>query len=228
MTRASVQGKAQALHTPDSQPASRVNSKQPAVDGQGPVRAQQGSIAMPSRLNMPVLCGICIGLGLAVASQSGNSVPTFQPELVQCYPSAPVTAGSGASNPDSSGPAAVALRTAREAISHCRSGWCDSQTRSHLRHSLTAYLAYRRAVTSALYQTQGTAGLDEAAHLFSSAGDLALTEELVALFARGGLSFDDLPEERAALALVLTKPANAFKPCQALRRASPTAAPYVY
>lgn len=183
---------------------------------------------MASRLNMPVLCGIFIGLGLALASQSGSSVPSFRPELVQCYPSAPTTAGSDASNPDSSGAAAVALRTAREAISHCRSGWCDRQTRSQLRHSLTAYLAYRRATTNALYQTQGTAGLDEAARHFSSAGDVALTEELAALFAKGGLTFEDLPEERPALALVLTKPANAFKPCQALRRASPTVAPYVY
>ncbi len=183
---------------------------------------------MSSRLNKPVLYGLCIGLGLAIASQSGSSVPSFRPELVQCYPSPPATAASGASNPDSSGSAIVALRTAREAVSHCRSGWCDSQTRSHLRHSLTAYLAYRRAVTSALYQTQGTAGLDEAARLFSSAGDLALTEELAALFARGGLSFDELPEERPALALVLTKPVKAFKPCEALRQASPTVAPYVY
>ncbi|MBL8884804.1 MAG: hypothetical protein JNL45_17315 [Hyphomicrobium sp.] len=183
---------------------------------------------MASRLNMPVLYGICIGLGLVVASQSGRSGPSFRPELVQCYPSTPATAGPGASNPDSSGSAAVALRTAREAVSHCRSGWCDRQTRSQLHQSLTAYLAYRRTVTNSLYQTQGTAGLEEAARLFSSANDVALTEELAALFARGGLSFDDLPEERPALALVLTKPANAFKPCQALRQASPTAAPYVY
>ncbi len=183
---------------------------------------------MASRLNKPVLYGICLGLGLAVASQSGSSVRSFRPELVQCYPSTPATAGPSAPNPDNSSSAAVALHTARDAVSHCRSGWCDRQTRIQLRHSLTAYLAYRRARTSALYQTQGTAGLEEAARLFSSAGDVALTGELTALFAKGVLSFEDLPEERPALALVLTKPVNAFKPCQALRQAPSTAVPYVY
>lgn len=187
---------------------------------------------MGSRLSPPVLYGICIGMGLALASQYGSQGARFRPELVQCYAGGPASSGTSTStdtaSPEPGDTVAIALARARAAASRCRSGSCDRETRFELRHSLAAYLAQRRAVTNALYEARGPAGLDEAARLFSTDGNLGLADDLTALFAKGVLSFEDLPEERPALALVLTKPVNAFKPCQALRQAPSTAAPYVY
>ena len=124
--------------------------------------------------------------------------------------------------------ASVARRAARDAARACQSGWCDSRTRYNMNYSLAHYLAERRAVTTDLYRSEGDAGLAKAAQLFSTPDDVKLASDTASLYAKGRLDPAELHDERDALALVMMKSADSFKPCVALHRSSPNVAPYVY
>jgi len=188
---------------------------------------------MSGKLRTPLLWGVCLGLGFGMVSHSGNSRPSIHPELYQCYlePSSASTPDAATARVSDDATGTAALRSAREAAQQCRSGWCDRETRIRLKDSLSTYLAHRRNVTSALFQERGADGLAEAAQRFSSDDDLKLSKDLAVLYAKGWPGFEDLKQERAALALVLTKPASAFRPCviqSKSTRARSTVAPYVY
>ncbi|MGE0054883.1 MAG: hypothetical protein AB7S74_11795 [Hyphomicrobium sp.] len=183
---------------------------------------------MANTLSMPALYGICMGLGLAVMGQSGNPRPAFEPELVQCFKS-PTASTTGTSETASKMiKASVARRAARDAARACQSGWCDNRMRYSMNYNLAHYLAERRAVTTDLYRSEGDAGLAKAAQLFSTPDDVKLASDAASLYAKGRLDPAELQDERDALALVMMKSADSFKPCVALYRSSPNVAPYVY
>lgn len=177
---------------------------------------------MLSRLGVPGLCGITMGLALGILNQSGTTAQAFDPAAVQCYPatSRAATQTRAVAHEDHN----AVVQSAREALAAvqaCAPAACSRAQTSRMEHALTSYLALRREITSGHYHQQGTRGLDTAAKLFAASDDVRLSQSLAQLYAAGRLDFKALSAEREALALAALKPAEAFRPCEATAPAAP-------
>lgn len=183
---------------------------------------------MISRLGLPGLFGITMGLGLGLLAQSGTKAQAFYPEQVQCYPS-PVAQAKKTVAVQSLTPADAAqiltaitpaAQAALAAAEHCAANSCPSAARATLDAKLKLYLAQRRSITTDLYHRQGPHGLTAATEIFTQGSGPALTAKLSSLYEAGKLDVAKFADDKEALALVLTKPASAFRPCEALQRHS--------
>lgn len=180
---------------------------------------------MISKLGVPGLLGITMGLGLAVSSQSGTTAPVFNADTIRCYgPAANGTHAAATGNlaradaAQISASVAPAAQAALAAVNTCARSSCDAPRQRDLKRTLSDYLAARSKVTTDLFRQQGAKGLDAAASLFAQPGDLELSQALAGLHQSGALDIADFGDQREALALVVSKPAAAFRPCEAVYR----------
>lgn len=174
---------------------------------------------MLSKLGVPGLCGITLGLALGILNQSGTTAQAFDPAAVQCYSAASLQAQTNGSSASDLTPAALSsAHEALSAIQACSPAKCDEAQTAKMKSALTSYLSLRRTVTSDLYHKHGASGLETAAHIFTAADDVRLAQSLAQLYAAGKLDFKALGAEREALALAALKPANAFRPCDAVAK----------
>ena len=167
-----------------------------------------------------------LGLGLAVLSRSHTAAEAFNPDVVRCFAAPALTQ----SQPDAKQPAphVADLRATAEPLTEqalslaraCTAARCDGDEAAELMRTVWRYLDARRRITSELYQRHRMAGLATADQVFDTPGTQALSQALGQLYAHGRLDPAQFGGNRDALALVISKPAEAFRPCTT----APTAA----
>lgn len=165
-------------------------------------------------------------LGLALALlyfvwSSGEA--SFDAETVQCYP-APPTGSFPAVKPSFApddnlqyhrNKVDPVLQSSLAAAQRCAFEGCDVGGLKVLKRELKQYLGKRRIITRNLVNELGDGGLDFAAGVFSSDRDEDLVAALRELHASGQLDISSYREEKEALALLVLKPAQSFRPCMA-------------
>ncbi len=180
-----------------------------------------GQTIMISRLGVPGLFGMTLGLGLAILSRSHTAAEAFDPDTIRCF-AAPAVAMS-VSGTAQTAPDVQHLRHASEPLTEaailstraCTAGACGSEQHSALRDAVSRYLDARRAITSELYRRHRNDGLAIADQLFDTAHTKALSQALADLYAQRRLDPAQFGGNRDALALLISKPAEAFRPCTA-------------
>lgn len=171
-----------------------------------------------SRLGVPYVFGITLGLGLGVLSQTGSGEPAFNPAHVQCYAAAAAPAQPAASPYEDDvqqRDALESLHGALEAARQCTLGRCGKAAGRALDVALTGYLDKRAALTARHYREQGAAGLARSARIFATPEQTELSRRLGQLHAAGGLDMARYAHRKEALALTVLKEPESFRPCEA-------------
>lgn len=184
---------------------------------------------MISRLGVPGLFGMTLGLGLAILSRSHTAAEAFDPAAIRCF-AAPAIAQSVAGAPQVA-LSVSDLRDASEPLTEqamlsthaCTAKQCGGEQSAALTRAVSRYLDARRAITSELYQRHRLEGLAIADQVFDTARTKALSQALADLYAQHRLDPAQFRGNRDALALLIGKPARDFRPCE--RRSVPG---YVY
>lgn len=190
-------------------------------------KQQMGADPMIARLGVPGLFGMTLGLGLAVLSRSDTPAAAFNPASIRCFsaPAAtvPVTRADAQADRKSANPAPDASRVraavdpltkiALESARTCASTRCSASEAVAVTRNVSAYLDARRRITAELYQQHRGPGLAIADHVFANESTQALSKALADLHAQGKIDPMQFGDKRDALALVMTKPAEAFRPC---------------
>lgn len=187
---------------------------------------------MISRLGVPGVLGISMGLGLGVMAQNDTSAATFDPQTVQCYAAdaepAVSRAGSSIARSDTHQIAmslASSARQATDAVLACSDEGCDPAKITSMQRAVSSYLEARRSVTTKLYRQNASTGTSLSA-LLNGNGEAELSQALARLYAARRLDFASFGTQRDALALLIRNPA-AFRPC-ATTRTITTVRGYVY
>lgn len=175
---------------------------------------------MITRLGVPGLLGMTLGLGLAVLSRTDTPAAAFDPEGIRCYVPAVTPAKLDVHKP---APDVAALRAtvapltqdALRSARACAGPVCSSAQSASLKRTIFRYLETRRRITSDLYQQHRVDGLAIADQVFDNTQTRELSLALAGLQAQGRLDPAKFGADREALALVITKPAQAFRPCTA-------------
>jgi hypothetical protein len=179
-----------------------------------------GQNPMIARLGVPGLFGMTLGLGLAILSRSDTPADAFNPASIRCFIAPAATA-----RPDQKGehPAPDVSRmhasvepltqNALQSARACASTHCSTGEALAVTQTVSAYLDARRRITTELYQRHRAHGLAIADNVFAHESTQALSKTLAQLHAQGKINPAQFGDKRDALALVMTRPAEAFRPC---------------
>lgn len=171
-----------------------------------------------------------LGLGLAIFSRSHMAAEAFDPDAIRCF-AAPAIIAQGSHGVQQAALSVGDLRDASEPLTEqalrsthvCTTMQCGGEQSAVLTRAVSRYLHARRAITSELYQRHRLEGLAIADQVFDTARTKALSEALADLYAQRRLNLAQFHGNRDALALLISKPARDFRPCE--RRSVPG---YVY
>jgi len=168
-----------------------------------------------------LLIAAVLGLAFALCFAWSSGEAPFHAETVQCYPS-PQTGSFPAVKPsfapddklqyhrDKVDPV---LQSSLAAAQRCAFESCDAGGLKVLKRELKQYLGKRRIITRNLVNELGDDGLNFAASVFTSERDEDLVAALRTLHASEQLDMASYREEKEALALLVLKPAQSFRPC---------------
>lgn len=177
------------------------------------------------------IIGSIVALGIAVFGLPKTSDLFFVAQHVQCYPATPtkgrtiptfrdVLAKLGAKPPTVDDTARInrkaiesSVGLLRDAAKSCIPTSCPTASLLTLRDAFYGYLRHRSGITTDLLRHYGDEGRAMALTAFGSMPQRALATDLRALFDAGILDLSLLGQQRAAAALFILRPIEAFRPC---------------
>lgn len=165
-----------------------------------------------------------MGLGLAILSRTNTAAEAFNPASIRCF-AAPALTQPVKTSVHTAAPDVAAMRAAVAPLTDdalnsaraCAGSACTGAQSATLTHAVSRYLDTRRRMTADLYQQHRMHGLAIADEVFGGARTQALSELLAGLHAQGDLDPGHFGVNRDALSLLISKPAQSFRPCEPAR-----------